>query len=264
MPVDCRRFRTRRLAGVVAVLLCAAWPALASERPATPDDRPRSGRFDGAPVRVSGGDAARPDLPESTALPPTTQSAADARLAGATAGGVSTPSLKFDWVRVALSLGVVLALIVALRGALRRWLGASATSGLGRGVRVVGRTVLGPRQQVVLLQVGSRVIVAADNAGQLAPLAQITDADEVASLLGQLNDVPSSAKASTGGFSRWFGRARDDFGDDEIEPQAVGPAGFTANRAGAEPSVESARGELAGLMEKVRGLAQQFRRGDSA
>jgi hypothetical protein len=140
-------------------------------------------------------------------------------------------------------------------------------------VRVLSRSVLSPKQQVLLLQVGRRVIVVGDTGAQMNPLAEITDPDEVASLVGQVEaEKRPSVTAAFGGL---FGRARDSF-DADAEPSPQLPATDVSDEGEAEGIVErraaqddqppvqlgldEARGELRGLMDKVKELSQQFRR----
>jgi len=120
---------------------------------------------------------------------------------------------------------------------------------------VVGRFPLAARQQVVLLQVGRRIIVAADCASQLSTLCQITDADEVAALLGEIDSARQSPAARP--FTSWFSRATDAFTAEEHEALAEGAE---SNREERERSAlgQPERTELAGLSEKVREMARQF------
>jgi len=179
--------------------------------------------------------------------------------AAPTTAPASLEAYRLDWTRVALSLAAVLALIAVLRLAAKRWV-VNTTSGTGRAVRMLGRTLIAPRQQIVILQVGRRVIIAADCAGQLTTLACLTEPDEVASLLGQLDG--QALEPATAGFTKWFGRAREQFEESaDVSPAALatGPAAASVPLT-EDPSVERARGELAGLAERVRGLARQFRK----
>lgn len=224
-----------------AIILClvgtAHW-ALAVGTTAEP--RKPAGRFDDQPVVEA--------KPTGTDNTPTTLPAAAVRSA--------TPvTVQFDWPRVLLALTVVIGLIVALRLVGKRWLAPMGARGVGRVVRVLGRAPIGPRQQVVLLQVGRRVVVAADNGGQLSNLCQITDADEVATLLGQLDEP---VEAQSGGFRRLFARANEDFEAEDDAPLATA----SPDDAGgvASGSLESASSEIAGLMDKVRGLANRFKK----
>ena len=167
---------------------------------------------------------------------------------------------KFDWARVAAALALVIGIIFAMKYIARRWLGVSSAMGAGKVIRVLGRTTTGPRQQVVMLQVGNRIVVAADNAGQLSTLCQVTEADEVASLLGQLQVDDGSARA--GGFRKWLKKADEDFAADELEnqPIASGAVGVSMTATDIDPALDEVRGEIAGLMDKVRSMARQYRK----
>ena len=83
----------------------------------------------------------------------------------------------------------------------------------------------------------------------MTPLAEITDPDEIAHLVGQVEQDKS------GGASRAFGglfhRARKPFEEpaDEPVPHPDAP--------------DESSGELDGLSEKIRLLSAQFRRGAS-
>src|SRR5688500_14932836 len=92
---------------------------------------------------------------------------------------------SLDTGRVFVALVAVLALILLLRWALRRFVPAALARN-SRGIRVVGRTYLGPKQQILVLQVGRRLLVVGDSGQQLNTLCEITDQDEAAALLGQV------------------------------------------------------------------------------
>src|SRR4029077_6101766 len=105
-------------------------------------------------------------------------------------------------------------------------------------VQVLSRSPLTPRQQVVLLKVGRRVLVVADNGSQMNSLCQITDPDEVAGLVGQLRSEKGSGAgqgAGAGAFGGLFGRSRKSFAagsdDDEPEPETSRPKGAATGRA---------------------------------
>src|SRR5688572_17382886 len=114
--------------------------------------------------------------------------------------------------KVALSLGAVLGLIFLLYWLIRQVFPAVAASRSSQAVRVLSRSVLAPKQQVLLLQVGRRVIVVGDTGAQMSPLAQIDDPDEIAALVGQIESEKRPAGAAFGGF---FGRAKASF--DSVE-----------------------------------------------
>jgi flagellar biogenesis protein FliO len=143
---------------------------------------------------------------------------------------------------VALALAVVIGLVILLRWLARRWF-PNVTGARAAGVvRVLAKSSVTPKQQVLLVQVGRRIIVACDNGTQMNALSEISDPDEVASLVGQLNGSDAPAKEV---FAAALGDAKREF---DAEPA---------------PAVEAAppdptHGELAGLAQKVRLLAQQL------
>ncbi len=215
--------------------------ALSAVAPLMAQSTQPAGRFDDQPVRVGAAKATTGERPST-----------------APASMQLAPSISFNWPRVAVALGIVIGLILLMRFVGKRWLGASAAVGAGKVVRVLGRATTGPRQQVVLIQVGRRIVVAADNAGQMSSLCQITEADEVASLLGQLEEATSITPAI--GFAKWFKKAENDFEEADADEMLV-PAGAAMMAQSTEdPSLAHARGEIASLMDKVRGLGKQFRK----
>ncbi|UCD74454.1 MAG: flagellar biosynthetic protein FliO [Phycisphaerales bacterium] len=92
-----------------------------------------------------------------------------------------------DAVRVGLALGGVILLLLLLRGVVRR--GASALAGGSRPsgvVEVLARYPVARHQQLMLLKLGRRVVLLHQGGGRMAALTEITDPDEVASLLASL------------------------------------------------------------------------------
>jgi len=100
--------------------------------------------------------------------------------------------------RVGIALAVVFGLLLILRGAVRRVGGPLAGGGRPSGVvQVIARYPVARAQQLVLLQVGSRVVLLHQTRGAMTALTEITGADEVAGLL---------ARVEAGGPSRSPGR----------------------------------------------------------
>ena len=160
-----------------------------------------------------------------------------------------TSTGPFDWSRLVLAMGVVIGLIVILRYVVSKmYPGVGASKGT-KVVRVLSRSPIAPKQQVMLLQVGKRVIVIGDSAGQLSSLSEISDPDEVASLVGQLENVEVPVTGNR--FSNLFNKAQDDFTDKPLAPQRE-----------PEPSqeIEEAQTEISGLIERMRLLTRTVRR----
>ena len=146
--------------------------------------------------------------------------------------------------RVALSLGAVLALIIGLYLAGRRFMprGSRAQQGGGGAVQVLARTAISSKQRILLLQVGRRILVVADGGPSLATLAEITDADEAAALIAQLQ-----SEKSAGSFSAALSNAMDRFRSAQNEPSRAPQP---------QPSLDSVREEIEGLAKRVRGMAR--------
>ncbi len=156
-------------------------------------------------------------------------------------------STGFDWGRLVVAMGVVLGLIVVLKFVVGRMYPSLGANKGAKVVRVLSRSPITPRQNVMLLQVGRRVIVVGDSGGQLATLSEISDPDEVASLIGQLENVETSIPASR--FSSLFGKAREDY----VEPEPE-------STPRPEPEIEEAQTEISGLIERMRTLTKAVRR----
>jgi ArsR family metal-binding transcriptional regulator len=133
--------------------------------------------------------------------------------------------------------------------------------GRNRGlVRVLARSSIAPRQQIVLVEVGARVLVLGDSAGQLSSLAQITDPDEVAQLLGRIESTQSAPPTRTA-FASLFGRETEKFGPESVHRDLPEASETPVEQPdAAEPQVDQASAELGTLLEKVRMLKRQMER----
>jgi flagellar biogenesis protein FliO len=196
------------------------------------------------------------------------------RPAGAAAATSPAPQ-AFEFRRVVLALGAVIALIFFLRWIAKRVFVMPGGARASRAVQVLTRSPLAPRQQVLLLQVGRRVVVVADSGGTMSTLCQIDDPDEVTSLLAQI--MAERGMASPKAFGSVFGRTRNRFdatmdegnGDGETEGEgdhiSSALAGADGGIAPDGPAVDETRSEIRNLMDKVRQMSSQFRasRGES-
>ncbi len=200
----------------------------------------------------------------------------------------------YDASRVALALGLVIAMIFGLKWAGRRFFALPSAPGASRAVQVLGRTALSPRQQLLLIKVGRRVIVASDSGGAMTSLAEIVDPDEIAVLVGQIQGERAASRLPVSAFGSLFGRSKrqfeeaadagladdgsgsDRFAAREGRPFGRDPGDFdveaggldsdaaeperveTEDDAAAERTVSTAREEITGLMEKVRLVSKRF------
>jgi flagellar biogenesis protein FliO len=252
---------------VATVLLCClARPAVvsAADAPAAP-----AVAAPGETPAVAKSEIEREPIRRNTTVASTAPTAATTQRAGAKPGASGNGGL--DVRRVTLALGGVVALILLLKLGLKRVFGVASAPRSSRAVQVLTRSPLSPRHQLMVLRVGRRLLVVADGGGQMNTLSEITDPDEVAALLGQLQDDHGGAK-----FGSVFGKMRRPYesesdADGEAEPQSstsIHPfdpgAGDNEGQRGDrsernDPAVTTTRQEVLGLMDKVRMLSRQFK-----
>jgi flagellar biogenesis protein FliO len=162
---------------------------------------------------------------------------------------IATPDIQ----RVGLALAIVIGAIFILRGIARKLFLLPTGSARGnKGIKVLSRSVLAPKQQLLLLQVGKRVIVVGDSAGHMSALCEISEADEVAALVGELTQDQSAPPKKS--FGNLFGLAKEPFN---------AAADVEAADANVEPVTElglSDHADIGGLMEKIRGMQRQFKK----
>jgi flagellar protein FliO/FliZ len=111
--------------------------------------------------------------------------------------GAPTADLGGSIVQLVLGLAVVIALLFASLWLLKR---ISAPRGEAAGlIRVVAGTAVGPRERVVILEVGGTWMVLGVAPGQVSALAEIP----------RINLDPGTAAPPTGGFPYWLQRIVD-------------------------------------------------------
>jgi flagellar protein FliO/FliZ len=170
---------------------------------------------------------------------------------------------SLDYERVVLALAIVIGLILLTRWASKKIFPGAVTARNSGAMKVMSRLVISPKQQLLMVQVGRRIVVVGDSGGQMAAVSEITDADEVASLVAQLTEDKSIQL--TKGFGSLFNRASNGFespadsnaADSNMEEDESASADSPSAE---EPVIGDARGEISGLMDKVRLLSSQFRR----
>ena len=168
---------------------------------------------------------------------------------------VTPQSESVEYGRVLGALAVVIGLILVLRWCGKWIFPVSGRRGGGKVVEVVSRSPLSPKQQIIVIRVGRRLVVVGDSGSQMNSLCEITDPDEIASLVGQVREQRTPATA--GVFGSIFGKSRRDF--DAVAPASTSDVAAALNDAEPEETeVASAREELSGLRERVRLIAEQF------
>lgn len=139
-----------------------------------------------------------------------------------------------------LPLAVVLAVIAAAAMLVRRCLPSRGMLIGTGGLRVVARVPLSPRQNVVLVRMGRHLVLLGQSPEQITLLMTVTDPDQVALLLGELEGAGREARS--GGFA----------GAMEAEASAY-PASEAGEQDPDDPATR-AHGQLNTLLEKVRRL----------
>lgn len=171
------------------------------------------------------------------------------------------------------SLLLVLALLAGCVWAARKYLPGAGRLGGNPAMKVIGRTQVSPRQSLLLVKIGRRLLVVGATADRLTRIDNITDPTEVSEIIGLVESArPGSA---TAGFQNALKQADDEFSqlddiDDDDEPadmvslspqaRSVGnspaaPAGAAGPAALAEQGNEDVgriRSELDNLRRKVR------------
>ena len=231
----------RRLA-LVMILLVLSGFASAAPAPVqtTQPTAPKASATPAAPAE---------DPYKDIILPPRHGATTQASSGSATA---HHPTDVFDTRRLLLALGIVLGAIFVSHQVWKR-VGMPGAPGRGSGaLQVVSRLNIAPKQQILLLRVGRRLVLIGNSGTQMNPLCEIGDAEEAALLLGQTavereGSLSSSFSAVLGGEEKQF--------DEQLQPQAA------PSEADEDSAMATTREEITGLMEKVRGLSKQFGRG---
>jgi flagellar biogenesis protein FliO len=193
----------------------------------------------------------KPGVHESQAIE---RSASPAQAKSGPAAPPAAISTGMDTVRVVLSLLLVIVVIFLLRWIAQQFFGAPSTKRSSRAVQVLSRSMIAPRQHVLVLQVGRRVLVVGDSGAQMNPLCEITDADEIAALMGQLRQDKSDPVSRA--FGTFFGKAEKDYDAAPDEPPAD-----RDREPDLDPGLATTKAELSGLIEKVRSVSKQMGQG---
>jgi flagellar biosynthetic protein FliO len=163
-----------------------------------------------------------------------------------------TTSAGLSLLRVLGAMAVVIAAILVLRWGSKRILGLPIAGGPSSAIRVLSRQVIGPRQQLMLIHVGNRILLVGNSGAQMNPLCEMTDAEEVSNLLVQIKDHRSMPPARP--FWSLFRRAESRF--DEEAPAVAG----AGEQEQVDPDLASTREEIDGLLNKVKAISRSFKK----
>ncbi len=203
-----------------------------------------------APVALA--QATRPVIEENTfentPLPVRHGATTQATSTSATAGSSGS---VFDSTRIGFALLIVL---VAIYVSHRVWKKLGMPGGGGRvagPLQVVSRLSVSPKQQILLVRVGKRLVLIGNSTTQMNPLCEITDPEEAALLLGEVTAQREESSSVT--FNTVLGSEEKRF-EEETDTASTEEAEAEENEA-----LATTRAELSGLAEKVRNLSNQFR-----
>lgn len=235
--------------GFTALTLCAAVPSLSWAQDASTEVAPEEAerRLVELAERYAG-DSAESELPatpeaiaaESAAIEETPLGAAvntqnDLAEIDAPTGGWALSTLA--------ALGIVIGLIFGARWLYTK-MGGAVVARPSPVIEVLSRTPVAPKNHVLLLRVGQRVLVVGDSSSGLSTLADVSDPEEVASLL------QSVSAHSDRGVSKSFNSLVSRFNGDYDGKSRVALEGGDAS----EIHTDRTRDSLSGLASKLRSL----------
>ena len=154
--------------------------------------------------------------------------------------GQKTSKPSGGWLDFALPLAAVLALIVIIVWAMKKYLPNVRRLTGSTAMKVVARTHLSPRQSIAVVRLGRRLLVVGQTADNLSPLGVVEDPEEVSELLGEIES--GKANSAVGNFNKVFQKTNEEFAaaDEETDGQP------------AESEIDRVRTELENLTRKVR------------
>ena len=219
--------------------------------PTTSSDAPPSRASQNAPRAAADRPSTQP-LGEPSVDPNELKSLGNPESA-ADAGDADEFDTGGSWIIDTLAaLGVVIGLVLLLRWAWLRATGRPSVSSTPA-VEVLSRTAVAPKNHVLLLRVGERVLVVSDSSTGMRTLANVDDEQEVADLLASVNAAKENSVS--GNFRQLLGR----FGQSH-EEQAWGD--LEDGRDEAEHVFDRARDNVTGLKSRIRNLSRSQKGGD--
>jgi len=150
-----------------------------------------------------------------------------------------------SWILNTLTaLGIVVGLILLLR---YLWvkMGGRVVASHSPVVEVLSRTAVAPKNHVLLLRVGQRVLVVSDSNAGLRTLAQVVEPEEVADLLTSV--TTSREQSISKNFSQLLSRFNGDYEKPHLAEEGGDDTEFELDRA---------RDRLSGLVSRIRTIAQ--------
>jgi flagellar biogenesis protein FliO len=165
------------------------------------------------------------------------------------AGATGNAGSSSWWMTTAAALAVVVALIFIARAVFTRWSGRSGGIVQSPAIEVLSRITVAPRNHVLLVRLGGRILVLGDSTAGLRMLANIRDPEEVASILSQLEAGKSTS--ISGGFRQVLRRMNGDYQRRQADDEGAETVEFPVDRA---------RDEVSGLTSRIHAVGQRGKR----
>ncbi len=143
-----------------------------------------------------------------------------------------------------MALAAVVALIFVVRALIVRFTGRSASTTQSPLLEVLSRVSVAPRNHILIIRLGQRVIAVSDGAAGMRTLAEIDDPDEVAELLRTASTT--SPRSATTAFRTLLHRFHGDYGAGDRVDEEGGDSH--------EYRVDRARDQVSGLVSRIRRL----------
>jgi len=161
-------------------------------------------------------------------------------------------SMPSPW-KTLVSLVIVLALIVGVTYLFKRFSLNANRNSMPAGVEILARSSMNPKQSLCLVQLGNRLVLLGQSPNHISSLQTIDDPDEIAQIMGQLEQKKTLSISNT--FGKLFHREKELY--ENYENPAIS-LDIEDNQDQNQPNQPwcQAKGELSSLFEKVKGLSK--------
>jgi|GEM_PF-3523831 len=161
-------------------------------------------------------------------------------------------SMPSPW-KTLVSLLIVLALIVGVTYLFKRFSLNSKRNSMPTGVEILARSNMNPKQSLCLVQLGNRLVLLGQSPNHISSLQTIDDPDEIAQILGQLEQKKTLSITNT--FGKLFHREKELYENDENSVMSLDIEDDQDQDQPTQPWYQ-AKGELSSLLDKVKGLSK--------
>ena len=209
------------------------------------------------------GSPPQPDVAAQTGAPGTLPDAAESgRFGDDTPLGPRRPGRSPDtqvnadsaepqwWLRTLAALGAVIGLILLLRAVMSKASGRPVATTASPVFEVLTRTSIAPRNHLLLIRLGQRILVVGQSPAGLHTLANMDDGEEGAELLRTI--TAAGERSATSGFAQLFKR----FNSEYRQEQRVADEGADES----EYHIDRARDRVSGLVGQLRSFGAGGRR----